>query len=137
MSISLSATIGTMPAIMLSFEKLSIFSIVTNVIVIPIASVAYMFMFVFVIFSLIIHSLGVFIYVFEALMRVVTAISQVTGSISLIGVNKLLTLLFSVSLVSSVIVISDYALIKHKSKLITGLILLFVSIVLLLMMFIC
>lgn len=137
LSVSLSATIGTNLVMMLSFDKLSIFSVMTNMIVIPIASVAFMMMFGFVLISLVVPALGVFIYMFEALMKVVTGVGQITGSVSLLGAKEPYVLLFGLLLIIGSIFMSDYCIIKKRQKLIFSLITIFSSLVFGVMMFIC
>ena len=136
-AVSLSATIGTMPAMMLSFNNLSIFSIITNVIVIPIASVAYMLMFAFVFVAMILPPLGVFMYMFEFLMRIVSGISQITGSINLVNTMQIFVILFSIGLISTAIIISDYCIVKKKSRVIMASCLSLFTLVSMIMMFIC
>lgn len=137
LSVSLSASIGTAFPIMIAFEKLSLFSVVTNMIVIPLASVAYMLMFVFSLMSIIIPALGVFIYMFEVIMRVVTGISQITGAISLAECNQYFVFGFGAMMVVAGIFVSDYFITKRKLKLLTTLISTFSCIVFGILMLIC
>jgi len=116
LAISVSVTIGTTLPTAAYFAKLSIFSVVTNVIVIPIASLAYMFMFVSVIFALIIPPLGVFVYLFEFLMSVVTGISSLTGAITFASVNFTFVFIFGLLLIISAMFASDYLFIERRKR---------------------
>ena len=116
LSISLSASIGTTFTMMICFEKLSILSVVINMIAIPVASVAFMMMFLFVLIALIIPPLGALLYAFEFLMKIVTGMSQIFGSISLVGMSKYAVYSFGASLTMASILMSDYALINKKNK---------------------
>ena len=101
---------------MMQFDRLSLFSIVANILAIPIASFAFMFMFVFVLLGMLTPALGAFTYIFELLMKVVTAISQVLGSLTLSGANVTLILCFSISLITTIIIGSDYVFANIKFK---------------------
>ena len=115
LAITLAVFIGTLP-IMMKFDRLSLFSIVANILSIPIASIAFMFMFVFVLLGMISPALGAFTYIFELLMTVVTAISKVLGAITLSGANSVCVLLFTVALISTIMLCSDYVFLNAKSK---------------------
>ncbi len=116
LALSLSAEIGIIPSLVLSFSKISVFAIVTNIIVIPIASIAFMFLFVAVIVSLILPALGMFTYIFEFLMRIVTGISQLTGAITFASANQVVLILFSIFIVMLAIMCSDYVFMQKKSR---------------------
>lgn len=129
-AVCLSAQIGVVPVMMGTFSTFSVFSVVTNLICIPIASIAYMILFVSVLLSLIIPALGVFAYLFELLMRIVTGVSSIIGSINLINVESWTLILFSFVLLACCIFVSDYLFLKKKSKkiaVITSLACVFVS----------
>jgi len=136
-STSVAVTLGTSLPMMVSFSKLSIFSIVTNVIVIPIASVAYMIMFASVLLALILPALGVFTYMFEFLMKIVTGISSITGSVNFAGFNQILVLIFGVMIVLTAITFSDYLFMNKKSRRIISFSSLCLTIVVCLLVFIC
>ena len=121
LSVSLSAQVGITSPLMLSFSKMSIYSVVTNIIVIPIASLAFMFLFASVIISLFVPALGVFTYMFEFLMRIVTGISSLTGSINFASVNPVILYLFSFSVIALGLILSDYMFMKKSTRIISGL----------------
>lgn len=121
LSVSLSAQVGITSPLMLSFSKMSIYSVVTNIIVIPIASLAFMFLFASVIISLFVPALGVFTYMFEFLMRIVTGISSLTGSINFASVNPVILYLFSFSVIALGLILSDYIFMKKRARIISGL----------------
>ena len=83
LSLSLSASIGIMPIMAINFNKISILSVFTNMIVIPIASIAFMLLFITVIVSMIIPSISVIIVPFEYIMRFVTAVASIAANISI------------------------------------------------------
>ena len=136
-SVSLAASIGTNLVIMLSFDKLSLFSIVTNCIVIPIASVAFMLMFTFVLLGMVIYPLGIGSFLFEPLMKVVTGVGTIAGVVSLAGLNNWLVLGFGAFLITGAVFVSDYSLIQKKNRIILGSISLLFSSVCFILMFIC
>lgn len=115
---SISAQLGTLPTLIMCFDGLSIFSIVANLFAIPIASVAFMIMFSFSILGAIFKPLGFGLIVFEWLMKVVTMIGRIMGSILLAGANKTIILVFSFLLIASAIIGSDYMFVKRKPKII-------------------
>ena len=116
LAVCLSAQIGVLPVMFKTFSTFSIFSIITNMICIPIASIAFMILFVTVILSLIIPQLGVLIYAFEFLMKIVTFISGFMGAIELLKVKKWTISLFSASLLAGGIFVSDYVFFKGKAR---------------------
>jgi len=136
-SVSLSASIGTTLAIMVNFNKLSIFAVITNCIVIPIASIAFMLMFVFVVLGALVYPLGIGVYLFEILMKIVTGIGKLTGAINLAGVNKYFMVVFGFGLILSGVTVSDYCIVKKKSKIILATSSAVISVVGLILMFIC
>ena len=121
LSVSLSAQVGITSPLMLSFSKMSIYSVVTNIIVIPIASLAFMFLFASVIISLFVPALGVFTYMFEFLMRIVTGISSLTGSINFASVNPVILYLFGFSVIALGLILSDYMFMKKRTRIISSL----------------
>lgn len=118
LAVSISAQLGTLPTLIMCFDGLSIFSIVANLFAIPIASVAFMIMFSFSILGAIFKPLGFGLIVFEWLMKVVTMIGRIMGSILLAGANKTIILVFSFLLIASAIIGSDYMFVKRKPKII-------------------
>lgn len=136
-SISVSTSIAITPVMCFSFSKLSIFSIVTNVIVIPIASFAYMFIFMALLISFIIPKLGIFIYIFELLMKIVTGISSLTGAMNFADANQTFILFFSIVLLLTIILNSDYIHTKTKTKLITMGVCVIICLILFMCVFIC
>ncbi len=120
LAISTAATLGTMPIIAKSFTKISLFAVVTNVLVIPIVSLAFMWLFVFAFLSLALPFIGIMIKPFEWLMRVVTGISSLTGAINLAGANAVLLSVFSVAFIVGLIVMSDYVFLSRKTRLIVA-----------------
>lgn len=113
---SVAVTLGTSLTLMTSFSKLSIFSIITNILVIPIASVAYMIMFASVLFAVILPALGVFTYMFEFLMKIVTFISSITGSINFEAFNQTFVILFGLMIVVTSMAVSDYIFMKKRTR---------------------
>ena len=116
LAVCISAQIAVLPVMFTCFSTFSIFSVITNLLCIPIASVAFMFLFVTVILSLIIPPLGILAYVFEALMKVVTGISSITGAISIANSEQWTILLFSIVLLACAMLASDYLFFKGKGK---------------------
>lgn len=116
LSLSLAASIGIMPIMALSFEKFSALSVFTNMIVIPIASIAFMILFAAVIISMIVPSISIIVVAFEFLMRFVTAVAAVAASawVNLYHVNVGSAFLFLVLGVSAII--SEYVQIKRPYK---------------------
>ncbi len=114
-AITFAVFLGTL-VVMLKFDRLSLFSVVANILAIPLASFAFMFMFVFVISGMLTPALGAFTYIYELLMSVVTAISKVFGALTLSGANQICVLLFSIVLVTSIVFGSDYVFAGAKTK---------------------
>lgn len=83
LSVSLSASLGIMPIMIVNFHKFSALSVFTNMIVIPIASIAFMLLFLGVMLAMIIPSLSIIIVPFDIIMKFVTAIAIVASDISI------------------------------------------------------
>ena len=116
LAVSLSAQIGTLPAMVFHFEKLSIFALVANLLAIPIASLAFMIMFFFVLLGSIFAPLGIGVYLFEPLMFVVTKISNVFASVTFAGANTTLAIVFTFIMIATVFLGSDYSFFDQKYK---------------------
>ncbi len=115
-SLSISASIGLIPFMAVNLMRLSIFSIVTNVIVIPIASLAFMILLPFAFLGALIPYVAIVSKVFEFLMRIVTGIGTLTGAFTFASAQPILILLFSILFVLSMICVSDNAFFKRKTK---------------------
>ena len=137
LTVSMSAGVGTFLPIMLFFNKISLLSFITNIIVVPIASLAFMIMLPLMFVAMIIEPLGVFIYMFEFLMKIVTWISSLTGSISLVGLNSCFVTGFGLSLLLAILLNSDYVLISNKTKKIVSIMFFVLSVSILSLSFIC
>lgn len=116
LAVSISAQIGTIPTLMMCFDNLSVFSSVANLFAIPIASVAFMAMFSFSILASIFKPLGFGLVVFEWLMKVVTMIGRIMGSITIAGANKTVVMIFSVLMLLTAMCGSDYCFANGKKK---------------------
>jgi len=116
LAISLSTFLGTLPVMAMHFERLSVCSVFTNLLAIPIASVAFMAMFVSTFMGVIFPALSFGNYIFYGLMYVVTLISKIFASFTFAGANGVLVILFSVLLISSAIFGSDYNFTNEKIK---------------------
>lgn len=118
LAVSIGAMIGTLPIMCLSFDSISLFSVIANMILIPVASIAFMFMLVFVLPAMILPGFGVFLYVFELLMKFVTITSSFLGSWTLAGAKEIFVMVFSGFVLSLCLVLSDYVFIEKKNKVI-------------------
>lgn len=116
LAVSVSAQIGTLPTLILCFKNLSIFSIVANLIAIPVASVAFMIMFSFSILGAIFKPFGIGLVLFKWLMWFVTLIGKVFGSVLLAGANYWWIIAFSFLLICSALFATDYTFFKKKEK---------------------
>ena len=116
LSIALSAQIGTIPTLVLYFKNLSIFSIVANLLAIPIASLAFMIMFSFSIFGAILKPFGFGLVAFKWLMYAVTLIGKIFGAISFAGASYWWIVSFSFLLVLFVLFVCDFSFIERKRK---------------------
>lgn len=116
LALSTAATVGTMPIIAHAFSMMSLFAVVTNVLIIPIVSLAFMWLFVMTILSLIMPFMGAVLKVFEWLMKVVTGISSLTGAINLAAARPIMLSVFSVIFIIGLIVSSDYVFLSNKRK---------------------
>lgn len=116
LAIALSATIGTIPTLALCFKNLSIFSIIANILAIPIASIAFMIMFSFSIFGAIFKPFGFGLVVFKWLMYVVTIIGKIFGSLTFAGASYQWIIAFSFLLVAFVMFMSDFTFFEKKQK---------------------
>lgn len=123
LSVSLSAQIGTIPTLALCFRNCSVFSIVANMLAIPIASIAFMIMFSFAIFGTIFKPFGFGLIFFEWIMKCVTIIGKIFGSVTLAGANRTGVLIFSFLLISWGIISSDFMFGNKKPKRILSLVL--------------
>lgn len=119
LAISIATSVGIVPVMAYYFDNISIFSIVANLFAIPIASIAFMLMFVGVNLGVIFMPLGGLTFLFEPLMKVVTLIGKIMGSVNFAGANKHLVMVFSVLLLLAVICGCDYNFLKKKPKMIT------------------
>lgn len=116
LAVSISAQIGTLPTLILCFKNLSIFSIVANLLAIPVASIAFMIMFSFSIFGIIFKPLGFGLVAFKWLMWFVTLIGRVFGSITLASANYWWIIAFTFTLIASVMFMTDYTFLEKKPK---------------------
>lgn len=123
LAVSLSAQIGTIPTLALCFRNVSVFSIVANMLAIPIASIAFMIMFSFSILGTIFKPFGFGLVFFEWSMKCVTVIGKIFGSVTLAGADKVWILIFSFFLIFASIVSSDFMFSKKKTKKILSIIL--------------
>ena len=119
LSLSLAASIGIMPIMAIQFEKFSALSVFTNMIVIPIASIAFMFLFVAIIFAMIIPGISMIVVPFEYIMRFVTAVGSIAAgaSVNLYHVNMGSSVLFLTLGISAVV--SEYIRLKPLYKLLS------------------
>jgi len=136
-SLSLSASIGTLITSVVSFEKISPFAVLTNVIVIPLASVAFMILFSCVLISLLIKPFGYTLILFKLIMSIVTGVSSLFGSIVLSNLSLYLSIALSVFLCVGVLFLSGFIFVKKKTKAITSIVSFIFSFVCLIVMFIC
>lgn len=116
LAVSLSAQIGTIPTLALCFKNVSVFSIFANMFAIPIASMAFMNMFSFSILGVIFKPLGFGLVVFEWLMKIVTVIGKIFGSVTFAGANRIWILIFSFFLILTGICSSNYLFCEKKTK---------------------
>lgn len=123
LAVSISAQIGTLPTLSLCFKNFSIFSIVANMLAIPIASIAFMIMFSFSFLGMIFKPLGFGLVLFEWLMKVVTIIGKIFGSVNFAGADRVWILIFSFLLISAGICASNYMFCERKTKRILSIVL--------------
>ena len=113
-AVTLSATLGTIPAVFSYFGEISIMTIVSNLLVLPLFSIMFVVLLVSTLICLIFH-LGFMISFAEFFVNVVTTISSLFAKVDMIKT-------FNFDVLSAIIyyfgmfVISPYFLLKQKSK---------------------
>lgn len=118
LSVSAGATAGTIPILASAFNRISIFSVITNVIIIPFASVTIILVFIATLLGLIIIPLGVFAaHVAAVFIQVLSAVVDWIANFPLVAADvatlhwSLIIAFFILLLVSS-----KYVLVKMKVK---------------------
>lgn len=116
LALSLSASIGIIPITTSVFGTFSLLAVFTNMIVIPIASIAYMYLFVTLVFSLLIPAISIIMLPFKYIMSFVSAVALVAANISInslpVGGRVGLTSLF----IGGMVISSDYIFIGFRKK---------------------
>lgn len=88
LSVSAGATAGTIPILASAFNRISIFSVITNVIIIPFASVTIILVFIATLLGLIIIPLGVFAaHVAAVFIQVLSAVVDWIASFPLVAAD--------------------------------------------------
>ena len=113
-SVSLGAMIATLPFTIAYFNKISLLALVTNFVVLPVATVAYMLLFVFTIFALIIPFAKYLYVVVDYMIRFVTLLVKSVASQTKLIVYIKTSLAANVLFYSGLIIASDFILIKKK-----------------------
>ena len=132
LSLSLSASLGIMPIMMVSFQKFSIVSVFTNMIVVPVASIGFMLLFLGIILVMIVPILSIIIVPFDAIMRFVTVIASVASnlSINMLEINTSSAVIFLC--LGGYAIFSEYIRLKPTLKIIFVLLLIVVAILIML-----
>ena len=115
-AVALSANIGTMMIMITNFNMYSPLGIITNIFVVPFASLCYMFLFVALLVSLIFPAISAIVAPFGFGMNIINNIIWFgTGSAVLfdnVKYSKLINVLYGIGLIS----VSDYYLRNYKYK---------------------
>jgi len=133
LALSLAASVGVSIITTYVFSNFNLFSVFTNMIVIPIASISYMLLFIALIISLLIPQIKSILLVFEYGMVVVNGTAVAASSISINNLPIKANIGLVAMLGGSLVISSDYIFMKSRYKLITVIFLVMIS---LLIMFI-
>ena len=118
-NLSLTAQIGTVPFIIKNFNYISTFSLIANVVIIPLFGFVYMILFVITLLSLILPFLSVLLYVPELCFTGLNYITSFIANIpfSVLTVKSLLPITLFLFMIT-MFVISDKCILQKKAKLI-------------------
>lgn len=115
-SITLSASLGTFPIILHNFEKMSFLSICANIIVVPLFSILFSLLIIFVLINTILP-FGFLFYVIELGFNFITLITKGFGAVtSMIFVTNSFAILYSFIFYLFVIFISKFINLKIKLR---------------------
>ncbi|MEG1581810.1 MAG: ComEC/Rec2 family competence protein [Clostridia bacterium] len=119
LAMSMSATIGTLPFTLYFFGTFPVLSIITNIFAIPIASIAFMSLFVITIITLILPFMGFLMKVPEILFYLLVRLSVVVSSTGVGNINKQMNAICFIPYTGAMISASNYFLVKTKTKIIS------------------
>jgi ComEC/Rec2-related protein len=121
LALSLSATISVEIActfiISRYFGEISLVAIIANFVAIPLASVAYMCLFITSIISLIIPAASGSIFLFQFVMQVVVKFVHLVAPASILFIKPVISTVVTGLTIAAMCVASDYLFIKRKRKL--------------------
>lgn len=135
LAVGVGATIGTTPIMAMSFSKVSLFSIITNMIVVPVASIAFMALFSSVIIACFIPIFGKVAIVFEWFMKFVTGVGRLSASTAVVC-NDWITLLFTLAIIITCMFISGVIIQNRKARIISSSVSGAISVVLFILLFV-
>lgn len=115
-SLTLSAQIGTFPIILHNFENLSFLSVIANIIVVPLFSIIFMILIVFVLINLILP-FGFLFKIIEIGLNLITLLTKSFGSVSTtIYYDNSNEIFINIAFYLILIFVSGLVNIKNKSK---------------------
>lgn len=125
LSVSAGATAGTMPILASAFNRVSTFSVITNVLIIPVATVAIVLVFIATLLGLLITEVGTLMaYVAALFIRILSIVIDGIASISFVAADvatphwSLITTFYIILLISS-----KYVLVKTGIKTLASIVL--------------
>ena len=119
---SVGATAGTMPVLAASFNRISVFSVITNIIVIPLASVAIVLVFISTVLGMLFGQIATYAaYAAAAVIRLVLLIIRELASIPFVALDVATPpWYFVLACFILLFIISKYFLVKVKIKAVIG-----------------
>ena len=118
LSVSLSASIGTFPWLIYYFGNFPVLSVFINILLIPFASFAYTFAFIFIPIVLVVGVFDFLLIIPSYLLKFIDIITIEYAKLPFAVINLNVSLLFVVFWIFAIICASDYLLIKKRKKLI-------------------
>lgn len=114
LALTLSAQIGTMPVSILFFGQISWYALLSNFLIIPITTVAFVLLFASTIIVLIVPLFGPMLKAVDFLFLIVkwiaTAVANIRGSVGILSINYLAIGMFYGGMICA----SDFCLLKNK-----------------------
>ena len=116
LGLSLAASIGISIVTISAFEKVSVLGVFTNMVVIPIASIAFMFLFLALIVALIFPAIGGVLCVFDYIMMFVNGMASAVSVIRVNNITAHARLGYEAGIFSAVVLTSDYCFAKRRVR---------------------
>ena len=114
LAVSLGATIATMPFVITYFKRISLLSLLSNFIILPIATIAYMFLFIVTVFAIIIPIIKYLYVPIDYMLRFITILVKSVSSQTKFILNITSSLIANVLFYFGIIIAGDFVFIKSK-----------------------